>query len=153
MYACGLRISEAVTLKVAQIDGGKGLLRIMGKGNKERLVPLPQPCLLQLREFWKTHHNPRWLFPNYEGSGPMALKNLRYAFRAAARAAGLPQDLVPHVLRHSYATQLLEQGVELRIVQILLGHGSLRSTTIYTHLTEPGREQLRALLNKLMAGL
>ena len=153
MYACGLRISEAATLRVAQIDGGKGLLRIIGKGNKERLVPLPQPLLLQLREFWKTHHHPRWLFPNYEGTGPMALKNLRYAFRGAAKAAGLPAGLVPHVLRHSYATQLLEQGVELRIVQILLGHASLKSTTIYTHLTEPGRQRLHTLLDDLMAGL
>ena len=66
---------------------------------------------------------------------------------------GLPQDVVPHSLRHTYATQLLEKGVELRIVQILLGHSNLQSTTIYTHLTEPGQERLRTLLNELMAGL
>jgi len=153
MYACGLRISEAATLTVTQIDGQKGLLRLVGKGHKERLVPLPLPLLLQLREFWKSHRNPRWVFSNYQGTGPVALKNLRRAFHAAARSAGLPAGIVPHTLRHSYATHLLEQGVELRIVQILLGHGSLKSTTIYTHLTEPGRQRLHALLDKFMAGL
>jgi len=153
MYACGLRISEATTLSVSQVDGARGLLRVIGKGNKERLVPLPQPLLLQLRELWKTHRHPRWLFPNRRGTGPLAAQNLRHAFRAAARAAGLPPSLVPHALRHSYATELLHHGVELRIVQILLGHASLKSTTIYTHLTEPGRQRLHTLLDRLMAGL
>jgi site-specific recombinase XerD len=153
MYACGLRIGEATTLTVSQIDGARGLLHIIGKGNKERLVPLPQPLLIQLRELWKTHRHPRWLFPNRRGTAPIVRKNVRRAFRAAACAAGLPATVVPHALRHSYATQLLERGVELRIVQILLGHASMKSTTIYTHLTEPGRQRLRALLDGLMAGL
>ena len=153
LYACGLRIGEATTLTVSQIDGARGLLRIIGKGNKERLVPLPQPLLARLRELWKTHRHPRWLFPNHPGTAPIAPKNVRLAFRAAACGAGLPQTVVPHALRHSYATQLLHHGVELRIVQILLGHASLKSTTIYTHLTEPGRQRLRSLLDDLMAGL
>jgi site-specific recombinase XerD len=153
MYACGLRIGEASTLTVSQVDGTRGLLRIIGKGNKERLVPLPQPLLLKLRELWKTHHHPQWLFPNRRGTAPLASHNLRLAFRAAARAAGLPPTLVPHALRHSYATQLLHSGVELRIVQILLGHASLKSTTVYTHLTEPGRQRLHILLDDLMVGL
>jgi integrase/recombinase XerD len=153
MYACGLRIGEATTLTVSQIDGAKGLLRIIGKGNKERLVPLPQALLLKLRELWKTHKHSCWLFPNRRGTGPLSSRNLRRAFRAAARAAGLPPTLVPHSLRHSYATELLHNGEDLRIVQILLGHASLKSTTIYTHLTEPGRQRLHTLLNKLMAGL
>lgn len=153
LYACGLRIGEATTLTLSQVDGARGLLRIIGKGNKERLVPLPQPLLVKLRELWKTHHHPRWLFPNYPGTAPIAPKNVRLAFRAAACAAGLPQTVVPHALRHSYATQLLHSGVELRIVQILLGHASYKSTCIYTHLTEPGRQRLRSLLDDLMAGL
>jgi integrase/recombinase XerD len=152
MYACGLRISEATTLTVSQIDGTRGLLHIIGKGNKERLVPLPQALLLKLRELWKTHRHPHWLFPSGPGKTPISSKNVRLAFHAAALAAGLPPTIVPHTLRHSYATQLLHSGVELRIVQILLGHASLKSTTIYTHLTEPGRQRLRSLLDDLMAG-
>jgi len=153
MYACGLRISEAAKLTVGQIDGPKRLLRIIGKGNKERLVPLPQALLLQLRELWKTHWHPRWVFPNRALSGPINRRVMFQVFRTAAQKAGLPPSVVPHSLRHSYATQLLEKGVDLRIVQILLGHASLRSTEVYTHLTEPGRERLHGLLNDLMAGL
>ena len=153
MYGCGLRIGEATTLTVTQIDSQRGLLRIIGKRNKERLVPLPEALLLKLRELWKTHHHPRWLFPNRRGTGPLASKNLQRAFRAAAAAAGLPPNAVPHSLRHSYATQLLERGVDLRAVQILLGHASLKSTTIYTHLTEPGRQKLRGIANDMLAGL
>lgn len=153
MYGCGLRIGEATTLTVGQIDGAKNLLRIIGKGNKERLTPLPQPLLEKLRGHWKTHRNARWLFPNRAGTHPVAPKNVRLAFRAAAKSAGLSERVVPHSLRHSYATQLLQSGVELRIVQILLGHASLKSTSVYTHLTEPGRQKLRGVLDELMAGL
>jgi integrase/recombinase XerD len=153
MYACGLRIGEAASVTVAQIDGQKGLLRVIGKGNKQRVVPVPQPLLLKLRELWKTHHNRRWLFPNQPQTGPIRPKNICVAFRAAARVLGLPESVVPHSLRHSYATHLLEHGVELRIVQILLGHACLRSTSIYTHLTEPGQQRLHTLLDDLMAGL
>lgn len=152
MYGCGLRIGEARTLRVGQIDGIRGLVRVIGKGNKERLVPLAQGLLTRLRAHWKTHRNRTWLFPNSVGTQPISARNLRLAFQAAAQAAGLPAGHVPHSLRHSYATHLLHQGVELRIVQILLGHASLRSTTIYTHLTEPGREKLRVLVDQLMAG-
>ena len=153
MYGCGLRISEATTLTVSQIDGARFLLRVIGKGNKERLVPLPQALLVKLRELWKTHRHPRLVFPNQPGRAPIAPQNVRLACRAAARAAGLPVTVVPHTLRHSYATQLLHSGVELRIVQILLGHASLKTTTVYTHLTEPGRQRLRCLLDDLTAGL
>ena len=153
MYGCGLRIGEATNLTVQQIDGNKQLLRIIGKGDKERLLPLPQPLLLKLRELWKTHHNPRWLFPNHAHNGPIQAKTVRRLFRSAAIALGLPESVRPHSLRHSYASHLLENGVELRIVQILLGHASLKSTAIYTHLTEPGQRRLHVLLNELMAGL
>lgn len=153
MYACGLRISEASALTVSQIDSARGLLNIIGKGNKERRVPLPQPLLVRLREVWTTHRHRHWVFPNRSLTAPLSPQNVRYAFRAGVRAAGLLPTLVPHALRHSYATELLQRGVPLRIVQILLGHASLKTTTVYTHLTEPGRQELRALLNQLMAGL
>lgn len=153
MYACGLRISEAATLDVKAIDSANLLLRIIGKGDKERRVPLPHPVLDDLRRFWKTHHNPRWLFPNHSGTKPVNQQVLRRTFTAAARAADITRRVTPHALRHSYATRLLESGVDTRVVQILLGHVNIATTSIYIHLTEPTRASLRGVLDKLMSGL
>jgi len=153
MYACGLRISEATTLEVSAIDRANQVLRIVGKGNKERLVPLPQPVLDDLSGLWRTHRNPRWLFPNRRGDAPVNKRVLSDTFAAAAVAAGIQRGVTPHCLRHSYATRLIENGVDIRIVQILLGHASIASTAIYTHLTTPTRVSLHSLLDRLMTGL
>jgi integrase/recombinase XerD len=153
MSACGLRISEATTLEVTAVDGANLILHIIGKGDKERRVPLPQPVLDELRGLWRTHRNPRWLFPNHSGTKPVNQQVLCRTFRAAARAAGIPHRVTPHALRHSYATRLLESGVDTRVVQILLGHVNIATTAVYTHLTEPTRISLRSVLDKLMAGL
>jgi site-specific recombinase XerD len=153
MYACGLRISEAATLEVTAIDGVNGLVRVIGKGSKERWVPLPQPVLAELRRLWKTHRNPRWLCPRRDGKGPTTRLALWQTFRAAARQAGIRRRVSPHSLRHSYATRLLEKGIDTRIVQILLGHAHIATTAGYTHLTEPTRASLKAMLDKLMRGL
>jgi len=153
MYGCGLRISEAATLEVGAIDGANGVLRIIGKGNKQRIVPLPQPLLDDLRRLWRTHRNPRWLFPTRDGERPASLPVLGSTFRSAARSAGITCRVTPHVLRHSYATRLLENGVDTRVVQILLGHANIATTAIYTHLTEPTRVSLRGVLDRLMSGL
>ena len=88
MYACGLRISEAATLEIGAIDSANLQLRIIGKGDRERLVPLPQPVLDDLRAFWKTHRNPRWLFPDHSGANPANQQVLRRTFQEAARAGG-----------------------------------------------------------------
>lgn len=127
-------------------------MRIIGKGNKERIVPLPRPVLETLRTFWKTHRNPRWLFPNKAGDGPIGRGALSRAFALAAREAGITGATL-HSLRHGYATRLIERGVNLAIVQILLGHGSIKTTTIYLHLTEPTRASLTRILDELMTGL
>jgi site-specific recombinase XerD len=153
MYACGLRISEATTLEVGAIDRANRVLRIVGKGNKERLVPLPQPVLDELGRLWRTHHNRRWLFPNRHGVAPVNKRVVSDTFAAAAVAAGIQRGVTPHSLRHSYATRLIENGVDTRIVQILLGHASIATTAIYTHLTTPTRASLRSLLDRLMSGL
>jgi integrase/recombinase XerD len=153
MYACGLRISETATLEIKAIDGPNGLVRVIGKGNKERWVPLPQPVLAELRRLWKTHRNRRWLCPNRDGSGPISRHALWGTFRQAAREAGITKRASPHSLRHSYATRLLEKGVDTRVVQILLGHAGIATTAVYTHLTEPTRTSLKAILDKLMTGL
>jgi integrase/recombinase XerD len=130
-------------------------LRILGKGDKERIVPLPRPVHDGLRQMWKAHRNPRWLFPNSWGTGPLSTNVLARTFADAAQAANLPAQrrATPHTLRHSYATRLFEKKVDTRVIQLLLGHQSIATTAIYTHLTEPARASLRKLLDKLMSGL
>ena len=153
MYACGLRISEAASLEVGAIDSANTLIRIIGKGNKERRVPLPQSVLAELRGLWLTHRNPRWLFPARRRTKPVDQQVLCHTFKAAAHAAGITQRVTPHALRHSYATRLLENGVDTRVVQILLGHSNIATTAVYTHLTEPTSISLRSILDRLMTGL
>lgn len=153
MYACGLRINESRPLQISAIDGANRILRIIGKGNKERLVPIPTPVLHGLRSLWKTHRNPQWLFPNKKGNNPVHTCILYRTFKDALREAGLSSDITPHVLRHSYATRLTENNVDMRIIQILLGHASISSTSVYTHLTEPTRKQLRTTLDAIMTDL
>jgi len=153
MYGSGLRIGEAVNLPVSAVDSKRMSLRIIGKRNKERCAPLPQALLEPLREHWKTHRNRDWLFPARHGRGPMDRKSLRQAFVSARDALGLDARLTCHSLRHGYATRLLEGGADLRVVQSLLGHGSVRSTQIYTHLTEPLRAQTRQRVDMLFGDL
>lgn len=153
IYACGLRIGEGATLEIKSIDSANLLLHIIGKGDKERRVPLPQPVLDELREFWKTHHNPRWLFPGHDPRKPVSQLALGRAFQLAVPAAGVTRRVTPHTLRHSYATRLLEAGVDTRVVQIILGHVNIATTAIYTHLTEPTNASLRNIVDRLMTGL
>lgn len=153
IYACGLRISEAQFLTVQDIDSANGTVRIIGKGNKERRIPLPTPILIRLRTLWKTHRNPRLLFPNQNGDQPVSSCILYRVFKNALADANLPLTFTPHSLRHSYATRLMENRVDTRVVQILLGHASISSTTIYTHLTEPTRQSLRILLDSVMSSI
>jgi site-specific recombinase XerD len=152
MYACGLRIGEARMLEVSSVDRVNRLLRVIGKGNRERQVPLPQPVLEDLTRLWWTHQHQRWLFPNRFGTRPVPSETLHTTFAQVAREAGLSR-ITSHTLRHSYATRLLENGVDVRIVQILLGHANIATTAIYTHLTEPTRASLHGLLDKVMSDL
>ncbi len=153
MYSCGLRTSEVASLPVKKVDSEQMCLRIIGKGNKERIVPLPIALLKPMREVWLTHHHPTWLFPAQGGSNHLPAATLCRAFRLACDATGLANDVKPHQLRHSFATRLLESGENLRVVQILLGHSSIRSTQIYTHLTEPLRREVQDRINTLFTDL
>jgi site-specific recombinase XerD len=153
MYSCGLRHTETLTLPVSAIDSEQMLLRVIGKRNKERVVPLASPVLQMLRDVWTTHRNREWLFPSREGTTHLSGSAARSAFIRARTACGFDEGFKPHTLRHSFATQLLHKGVDIRIIQILLGHASLRSTEIYTHLTEPMCADLRRILGEIFTGL
>jgi len=152
MYGCGLRLGEASHLTPAQIDKNRLVIRVIGKGDKERLVPLPVSLLEGLRQAWTTHRNTAWIFANRAQGHPIRRRTIYSAFHRARKEAGLP-FFTPHALRHSYATRLLEQNVQVEIVQILLGHASVRTTLTYLHLTEPTRDRIQALIGDLMQGL
>ena len=153
IYAYGLRINEATGLPVKAVAPDSMTLRIIGKGNKERILPLTEPILQMLREVWKTHRNPRWLFPSAQGATPLYYEAARRAFVRARSECGFDDNFRPHSLRHSFATQMLERNVDIRIIQILLGHSKIGSTELYTHLTEPLRDDLRKLLGDTTDGL
>jgi len=142
MYGCGLRIGEAVAVTVKDVDAERLVIRVVGKENKERLAPLPQALLEDLRRMWVTHHNQVWLFGNKCGTNHVDPGELYKVFAQVRRAQGLEDTIKPHSLRHSFATRLMEQGVPAETVRILLGHASLKTTQTYLHLTEPIRRQV-----------
>jgi integrase/recombinase XerD len=134
-YGAGLRVSEVVALKVTDIDRERMLLRVeQGKGQKDRFVML-SPQLLELLRDWRQVAQPRgWLFPGLDPVNPMSARQLCRAVSAAARAAGIAKRVSPHTLRHSFATHLLEQNVDVRVIQVLLGHAKLETTALYTRV-------------------
>ena len=160
IYSCGLRLLEGTTLQVPQIDSARMQLHIHGKGGRDRYVPLPEGTLLMLRGFWRTHRAPILLFPaiTRKGlkhsleteAGPIHRSSLQGAFRRARDKAGIRKKAHIHTLRHSYATHLLEDGVNLRLIQVYLGHSSLRTTQIYTHLTREVCARAKDPINRLM---
>jgi len=163
IYSCGLRLNEGRCLQVSQIDSQRMLLRIRGKANKDRYVPLPKNTLAQLRQLWRTHRSPLWLFPSRARTGlpspasedqePISDNALQGAFDRALRRSLVGKDAHIHTLRHSYATPLLEAGVNLRIIQSILGHATPVTTAIYTHLTQQVQESVKAPIEELMQGL
>jgi integrase/recombinase XerD len=156
IYVCGLRLLEGVQLKVTEIDGERQLLHIeQGKGGKDRCIPLPVACLKMLRQHWLTHRHPLWMFPSPVGDNqqPMRESGLQRAFQAAWKEAGIHKRATVHTLRHSYATHLLEAGVNLRIIQSYLGHASPATTAIYTHLTSPTETQTRHTIDEMVTSL
>ncbi|MFH1135371.1 MAG: site-specific integrase [Pseudomonadota bacterium] len=149
IYACGLRISEATKLRVTDIDSKRMVIKIQGKGQKDRLVPLPRPLLFKMREYWKIDRSKTWLFPGHNPEKPVSNHSVRRAMYKAAGECGLKKPIVPHSLRHTYATHLLEHKVDIRIIQILLGHKHLKTTAIYTHLTPQTLKNVRVVLQRL----
>ncbi|MBW6487403.1 MAG: site-specific integrase [Syntrophobacterales bacterium] len=163
IYSCGLRLQEGLFLQISDIDGKRKLIHVhRGKGAKDRYVPLPDTTYALLRRYWVTHRNPKLIFPAL-GRGcnlgptslvPMAIDSVQGAFREAKIAAAIrKRQVFIHTLRHSYATHLLEAGVNIRAIQRYLGHSQLETTMIYLHLTNKGQEDAYGIINDVMKGL
>ena len=162
VYSCGLRLQEALSLQVTDIDSRRMLVHIhRGKGAKDRYIPIPSQCLNSLRRYWSTHRNPILIFPARGRSGreapeatnTMNRSSVQGAFIRAKKAAGIVRPGVSvHTLRHSYATHLLEAGVNIRVIQRYLGHACLETTMKYLHLTKKGQEDAYKIINQLMSG-
>ncbi len=162
IYACGLRLQEGVQLQVPHIDSGRMMLHVrLGKGSRDRYVPLPQRTLEILRAYWVSHRHPVWLFPARgrrgipvpNASKPLSGRSVQRAFQATLQESGIQKQATVHTLRHSWSTHLLEAGVNLRLIQTYLGHRSLRTTALYTHLTRHTETQAAEVIDQLMADL
>lgn len=152
MYSCGLRVSEATRLQAADIDSRRMVVCVRaGKGARDRNIPLPTRTLDLLRDYWSKHRPATWLFPSQDPTKPISPGSVRKCLQAALPEAGITKPVACHTLRHSYATHLLEQGVNLRSIQALLGHRSCRTTFIYMHLTEATMQAVHGAVNSLMA--
>jgi len=152
LYATGMRVSEAARLQVGDIDGARGVIWVRdGKGGKDRLVGMDATLLQLLRTYWH-YERPAapWVFASRHGT-PLHAATVRKALHRAAKRAGIGQRVTPHVLRHCYATHLLEQGTELRVVQAMLGHASIASTVHYTRVSTTLMAAVPSVLDGLAA--
>lgn len=143
LYACGLRVSELTGLKISEINLRQGVIRIVGKGSKERLVPMGEESITWVRRFMEEGRTELLkqnlvqdvVFPSNRGQ-QMTRQTFWHRIREHARTAGISKKLSPHTLRHAFATHLLNHGADLRVVQLLLGHSDLSTTQIYTHVAQ-----------------
>ena len=162
IYSCGLRLQEGTHLQVADIDSARMMIHVRhGKGAKDRYVPLPQRTLELLRQYWTIHRNPVLLFPAEgrdhldlaKATEPMSKSSVQDAFHAALKESGNNKRASVHTLRHSWATHLLEAGVNLRLIQEWLGHSSPATTSVYTHLTVKAEQLGTDAINQFMSDL
>jgi integrase/recombinase XerD len=150
-YALGLRLSELLHLQVTDIDSARRVVHVhQGKGGKDRLVPLSLRLLEELRGYWRQYRPRPWLFPGATGARPLCDGAVQRLFQRLVRRAGLTKPATMHTLRHSYATHLLEAGVDVVTVQRLLGHSDLQTTARYLHLSTRRFEQMPSLLDLLV---
>jgi integrase/recombinase XerD len=152
MYATGLRVAEAARLRAQDIDSQRMLIHVhAGKGAKDRLVTLSAVLLESLRSYWRTVRPATWLFPARDPQRPLSHARIQQTCRRGAKLAGLTKRVTPHTLRHSFATELLEQGVDIRTIQTLLGHSQLRTTALYTHVSLSRLQHVANPLDRLAA--
>ncbi|MGH8435498.1 MAG: site-specific tyrosine recombinase XerD, partial [Pseudomonas sp.] len=150
LYACGLRVTELISLTLEQVNLRQGVLRVFGKGSKERLVPLGEEAIVwieryvrEARPFLLDGKPSDVLFPSQRGE-QMTRQAFWYRIKHQAKVAGISKSLSPHTLRHAFATHLLNHGADLRVVQMLLGHSDLSTTQIYTHIARARLQELHA---------
>ena len=150
-YGCGLRLSELRHLQVADIDSARMVVHVrQGKGAKDRLVPLSVRLLAELRAYWRAYRPHRWLFPSPKPDRPITGSNIQRRFGRLVKQVGLTKHCSMHTLRHSYATHLLEAGVDVLTLKTLLGHRSLETTTRYLHVSTQRLQQTPSLLDLLV---
>ena len=152
LYSMGLRLSEGLNLTIHDIDKSTMLVHVRdGKGGKDRMVPLPELTLLALRDYWKTHRHERLIFPgtHTKTNTPMDKGSVQKALKRVLQDCHIKKLISPHSLRHCYATHLLEQGLDLRSLQHLLGHASLNTTARYTQLTKVKQRDMSRAVNQL----
>jgi integrase/recombinase XerD len=146
-YGAGLRVSEVASLKVSDIDSERMLLRVeQGKGRRDRHAMLSPVLLELLRDWWRIAHPKAWLFPGQDPLQPISTRQLNRACHAAAHMAAITKRVSPHTLRHSFATHLLEQNTDIRVIQVLLGHAKVDTTALYTHIAT---NTIRAVMSPL----
>jgi integrase/recombinase XerD len=163
LYSLGLRLREATTLQARDILSDRGLVHIHeGKGSMDRMVPLPKVTLTALREYYKTHRNPKWIFPALGRNGGkdaqfakdhVSDSGVQGVLQSTLKRLGFKKHVHPHVFRHAYATHLLEANIPIRHVQQILGHKTLKSTMIYLHVTTLAQEDSHERVSQVMQGV
>ena len=149
-YGAGLRAMEVVGLKVSDVDSKRMMIRVeQGKGRKDRFAMLSPQLLELLRDWWRIAHPKVWMFPGRDCINPMTTRQLNRICHMAAELAGLPKWVAPHTLRHSFATHLLEQHIDIRVIQVLLGHAKLDTTARYTHVAANLIREVMSPLDRL----
>ncbi len=152
-YGAGLRALEVVSLKLADIDSSRMVIRVeQGKGRKDRYAMLSEPLLHLLRTYWKASRPQGWLFPGQNPVNPLTTRQLRRAFDGAKAAAGIDKRVSLHTLRHCFATHLLEQKVDIRVIQVLLGHKKLDTTARYSQVASTTLRAVKSPLEQLSPG-
>lgn len=150
IYACGLRRSELINLKISNIDSKRNIISIIqSKGKKDRIIPLPKSILLMLREYYKAYKPKYWLFEGQKVDSQYSPQSLQAVLKQAIARANIKKPVTLHWLRHSYATHLLENGVDLRYIQELLGHSSSKTTEIYTHVSRKSLQAIKSPFDDL----
>ena len=154
IYSCGLRLSEGTHLNVNDIDSKRMVIQVLNsKGGKDRYVPIPNRVLCLLREYWIGKRPRSWLFPSNNNLHHISNSAIQVCFKNVLRESGITKHATVHTLRHSYATHLLENGVDIRVIQGILGHQNPKSTVIYTHLTQKIVKKLHNTVDDLMSDL
>ncbi|MGH1334801.1 MAG: tyrosine-type recombinase/integrase, partial [Aureispira sp.] len=149
LYSAGLRISEVIQLELQDIDSSRMVINIKGaKGYKDREVMLSEKLLILLRVYYKDYHPKQWLFEG-DHNKPYSATSIRNVFKKALQQAGITKKATVHTLRHSFATHLLENGTDIRYIQALLGHNSIKTTQQYTHLLTTHRASIKSPLDRL----